>query len=215
MKRMAVIFMAFMLLLSFGSCAQKTQPDLQDDMDQGEVTTEPFESMDISYDQFSMFKIENSVEELANNSTLIVIASPAKTFTDETPTFLDINGNQVDSYEQASRGNCFTLRNFKVQKVLKGDKNLKEVTVAERFVKINSGGSDKIVGAEGDYIAKKNAKYLLFLVPSNYDNSYYFHCYNAGMINIDGKDPNCEQIVDQKVLNEIKKEYKNEFKEDK
>ena len=212
MKRMAVIFMAFVLLLSFGSCAKTAQPDLQDDIEQGEVTAEPFESMDISYDQFSMFKIENSVEELANNSTLIVIASPTKTFTDVTPALFDRNNNPVDSYEQASRAYCYTERDFKVYKVLKGDKNLKEVRVAENFVKINSDGSDKIVGVEGEYIAKKNAKYLLFLVPSNYDENLYFHCYNVGMINIDGKDPNCEQIVDKKVLNEIKKEYKDLFK---
>ena len=215
MKKVLTTIMVFVLLLSFGSCAKTAQPDLQDDIEQGEVTAEPFESMDISYDQFSMFKIENSVEELANNSTLIVIASPTKTFTDVTPALFDGNNNPVDSYEQASRAYCYTERDFKVYKVLKGDKNLKEVRVAERFVKINSDGSDKIVGVEGEYIAKKNAKYLLFLVPSNYDENLYFHCYNVGMINIDGKDPNCEQIVDQKVLNEIKKEYKNEFKEDK
>ncbi len=212
MKKVTAIFIAFALLLSFGSCAKTAQQDLST-AEQGEVTAEPFESMDISYDQFSMMKTYDNLEELKDDSTLIVIASPAKTFTDVTPAYFDKNNNPVDSYEQASKPYCYTERDFKVYKVLKGDKSLKEVRVAENFVKTSSGSDSKIVGIEGDYIAKKNAKYMLFLMPSNYKGNHYFTCYNVGKINIDGKDPNCEQIVDNKMLNEIKKEYKNEFKE--
>lgn len=212
MKKIITLFIIAILCFSLASCA-KTIDSNTATAPENEVTTEPFESMEISYNQMSMFKTYDSLDELTERAELIVIASPEKTFTDEAPTFLDINGNPVDSYEQASNGNRFTKRQFKVYKVLKGDKNLKEVTVAETFAYNES--TDKIVGFEGEYIAKKNAKYLLFLIPSNYTDSYYVTCYNVGKINIDGKDPNCEQVVDNKMLNEIKKEYKNEFKETK
>ena len=198
MKRIITLFIIALFCFSLTSCATENK-----------VTAEPFESMEISFTKMGMLATYDNLDELIEASSLIVIASPVNTFTDEAPTFLDINGNPVDSYEQASNGNRFTKRQFKVYKVLKGDKNLKEVTVAETFAYNES--TDKIVGFEGEYIAKKNAKYLLFLIPSNYTDSYYVTCYNVGKINIDGKDPNCEQVVDNKMLYEIKKEYKNEF----
>ena len=212
MKKIITLFIITIFCFSLASCA-KTADSNTATASENEVTAEPFESMEITYTIMNMFATYDNMDELIEDSTLIVIASPEKTFTDEVPTFLDINGNAVESYEQASRSNCYTLRDFKINKVLKGDKSLKEVTVAERFVEINSDGTDKIIGPKGEYIAKKNAKYMLFLMPSNYKGNHYFTYYNVGKINIDGKDPNCEQIVDNKMLNEIKKEYKNEFKE--
>ena len=200
MKRIITLFIIALFCFSLTSCATENK-----------VTAEPFESMEISFTKMGMLATYDNLDELIEASSLIVIASPVNIFTDEAPTFLDINGNPVDSYEQASRSNCYTLRDFKINKVLKGDKSLKEVTVAERFVEINSDSTNKIIGLKGEYIAKKNAKYMLFLMPSNYKNDHYFTCYNVGKINIDGKDPNCEQVVDNKMLYEIKKEYKNEF----
>ena len=132
MKKIITLFIIAILCFSLASCA-KTIDSNTATAPENEVTTEPFESMEISYNQMSMFKTYDSLDELTERAELIVIASPEKTFTDEAPTFLDINGNPVDSYEQASNGNRFTKRQFKVYKVLKGDKNLKEVTVAETF----------------------------------------------------------------------------------
>ena len=43
----------------------------------------------------------------------------------------------------------------------------------------------------------------------------YYPCHTQGKFNVDGNDKNSLKHVDNKMLNEIKKEYKNEFKETK
>ena len=208
MKRMAVIFMAFMLLLSFGSCAKKTQPDLQDDIEQGEVTTEPFESMDINYIE-SNYYLYPSLDELVDDADLIVIASTNATFTDAKATINNQFNEQAQNENDISLAHSYTARDYKVHKVIKGAKDIKNVRVAESAVMIGNG----ILATEGEYIAKKNVKYILFLKQAVNTPGIYYAALKQGKFCTDGKDSSSIKQVDNKMLNEIKKEYKNEFKE--
>ena len=85
MKRIITLFIIALFCFSLTSCATENK-----------VTAEPFESMEISFTKMGMLATYDNLDELIEASSLIVIASPVNTFTDEAPTFLDINGNPVD-----------------------------------------------------------------------------------------------------------------------
>ena len=171
---------------------------------------EPFESLDIAYTGSSKAKL-NTLDELKESADLIVIASTDTTLTDASPVIWDASGQNIsitNIKSLADMQKSYTPRSFKVHKVIKGDKSIKNVTVAESVIwPYNSG----FLALNGEYIAKADTKYLMFLKADENNPNLYYTYLTQGKFNVDGKDSKRTLPVDNKMLNEIKKEYKAEF----
>ncbi len=175
-----------------------------------EYIAEPFESLDVTYTGSSKAKL-NTLDELKESADLIVIASTDTTLTDASPVILDASGQNIsitNIKSLADMQKSYTPRSFKVHKVIKGDKSIKNVTVAESVIwPYNSG----FLALNGEYIAKADTKYLMFLKADENNPNLYYTYLTQGKFNVDGKDSKRTLPVDNKMLNEIKKEYKAEF----
>ena len=171
---------------------------------------EPFESLDIAYTGSSKAKL-NTLDELKESADLIVIASTDTTLTDASPVILDASGQNIsitNIKSLADMQKSYTPRSFKVHKVIKGDKSIKNVTVAESVIGPYYTG---LIALNGEYIAKADTKYLMFLKADENNPNLYYTYLTQGKFNVDGKDSKRTLPVDNKMLNEIKKEYKAEF----
>ena len=213
MKKIISILLILILSLSISAC--KSNNYLSDLPSSSAGITdltgpEEFESIETVYVDEGSYAYFNDVGELVQKCDLVLLASPKNTFTAETPSFFDGNNNPVDSYDKAASNNCFTIRVFDVKKVIKGaDKNLKEIKVCETSVLIDNG--QKIMSQGGQTISKKGANYLLFLSQANYYDDLYFAIPYQGKVNVDGKDPANNQIIDCFMLYEIEKAYPDLF----
>ena len=206
MKKIISVLLVIILSLSISACKRNNY--LVNASQAAEK--EPFEEIEVEYSDVGCFARFDSVQALEQASDLIVVASPKNTFTDETPTLLDSNNNPVDSYDKSILFYSYTVRDFDVKKVIKGDdKNLKEVKVCETSVLIDNG--QKIMSQGGQTISKKGANYLLFLSQANYYDDLYFAIPYQGKVNVDGKDPANNQIIDCFMLYEIEKAYPDLF----
>ena len=172
-----------------------------------EYIAEPFESLDVTYTSSSKAKL-NTLDELKESADLIVVASTDTTFTDCKSVIINEFNQKTNNINAAIMEKSYTPRSFKVHKVIKGDKSIKNVTVAESVIwPYNSG----FLALNGEYIAKADTKYLMFLKADENNPNLYFTYLTQGKFNVDGKDSKRTLPVDNKMLNEIKKEYKAEF----
>ena len=168
---------------------------------------EPFESLDIAYTGSSKAKL-NTLDELKESADLIVVASTDTTFTDCKSVIINEFNQKTNNINAAIMEKSYTPRDFKVHKVIKGDKSIKNVTVAESVIGPYYTG---LIALNGEYIAKADTKYLMFLKADENNPNLYFTYLTQGKFNVDGKDSKRTLPVDNKMLNEIKKEYKAEF----
>ena len=206
MKKIISVLLVIILSLSISACKRNNY--LVNASQAAEK--EPFEEIEVEYSDVGCFARFDSVQALEQASDLIVVASPKNTFTDETPTLLDSNNNPVDSYDKSILFYSYTVRDFDVKKVIKGDdKNLKEVKVCETSVLIDNGQKIKSYGDQT--VSKQGADYLLFLGLANYSDDEYFAIPYSGKVNVDGKDPANNQIIDGFTLYEIEKAYPDLF----
>lgn len=206
MKKIISVLLVIILSLSISACKRNNY--LVNASQAAEK--EPFEEIEVEYSDVGCFARFDSVQALEQASDLIVVASPKNTFTDETPTLLDSNNNPVDSYDKSILFYSYTVRDFDVKKVIKGDdKNLKEVKVCETSVLIDNGQKIKSYGDQT--VSKQGADYLLFLGLANYSDDEYFAIPYSGKVNVDGKDPANNQIIDCFMLYEIEKAYPDLF----
>ena len=172
-----------------------------------EYIAEPFESLDVTYTSSSKAKL-NTLDELKENADLIVVASTDTTFTDCKSVIINEFNQKTNNINAAIMEKSYTPRDFKVHKVIKGDKNIKNVTVAESVIGPYYIG---LIALNGEYIAKADTKYLMFLKADENNPDLYYTYLTQGKFNVDGKDSKRTLPVDKKMLNEIKKEYKAEF----
>ena len=172
-----------------------------------EYIAEPFESLDVTYTGSSKAKL-NTLDELKESADLIVVASTDTTFTDCKSVIINEFNQKTNNINAAIMEKSYTPRSFKVHKVIKGDKSIKNVTVAESVIGPYYTG---LIALNGEYIAKADTKYLMFLKADENNPDLYFSYLNQGKFNVDGKDSKRTLPVDNKMLNEIKKEYKAEF----
>ena len=172
-----------------------------------EYIAEPFESLDVTYTGSSKAKL-NTLDELKESADLIVVASTDTTFTDCKSVIINEFNQKTNNINAAIMEKSYTPRSFKVHKVIKGDKSIKNVTVAESVIGPYYTG---LIALNGEYIAKADTKYLMFLKADENNPNLYYTYLTQGKFNVDGKDSKRTLPVDNKMLNEIKKEYKAEF----
>ena len=172
-----------------------------------EYIAEPFESLDVTYTSSSKAKL-NTLDELKESADLIVVASTDTTFTDCKSVIINEFNQKTNNINAAIMEKSYTPRDFKVHKVIKGDKSIKNVTVAESVIGPYYTG---LIALNGEYIAKADTKYLMFLKADENNPNLYYTYLTQGKFNVDGKDSKRTLPVDNKMLNEIKKEYKAEF----
>ena len=172
-----------------------------------EYIAEPFESLDVTYTSSSKAKL-NTLDELKESADLIVVASTDTTFTDCKSVIINEFNQKTNNINAAIMEKSYTPRDFKVHKVIKGDKSIKNVTVAESVIGPYYTG---LIALNGEYIAKADTKYLMFLKADENNPDLYFSYLNQGKFNVDGKDSKRTLPVDKKMLNQIEKEYKAEF----
>jgi lipoprotein len=219
MKKSILTLLIITLCFSAFSCArQNVTPESSAAKSTAQVEqnvgTEPFEELKISYTLCNYYT-RSSLSELIEDAELIVIASTDTTFTDATPVMKDGNNQITNSINEVVMGYSYTPRSFKVHKVIKGDKSIKNVMVGESAIMYEQDGESRILALDGEYVTKAGTKYLMFLKPAVNTPDMYYPCHTQGKFNVDGNDKNSLKHVDNKMLNEIKKEYKNEFKETK
>ena len=193
-NRLLALILCMILLLSCAcakeSDAKKEQTDVQkkEELYNYEVTDEPFESMEIQHSLLDYISFENE-QALFEAADMVFIGMPLDTFTDGEERYYDVNLQELKGVEGSTYR--YTVRDIKVIEMLKGDKSLDTVSVADdAVVKEMYDGKQVIDGlCENSHIAKKNVKYIYYLVKSNSEEmDFYFTAYDGGLINIDGLD---------------------------
>ena len=193
-NRLLALILCMILLLSCAcakeSDAKKEQTDVQkkEELYNYEVTDEPFESMEIQHSLLDYISFENE-QALFEAADMVFIGMPLDTFTDGEERYYDVNLQELKGVEGSTYR--YTVRDIKVIEMLKGDKSLDTVSVADdAVVKEMYDGKQVIDGlCENSHIAKKNVKYIYYLVKSNSEEmDFYFTAYDEGLINIDGLD---------------------------
>ena len=116
------------------------------------------------------FIVPESLEDMANKAELIVIGRATKSLTDGVVTLpRDSEGFIVAPYTEVP---------FKVNKVFKGNKDLKEIRLGQPAALIQEPGQKPHVRIMGDYTpVEPNKKYLMFLIkgtPGSGGENLYF-----------------------------------------
>ncbi len=150
----------------------------------------------------------NNYEQLFEVADYVVVATPQQNI-EESEQFWYVNGTQsVENFDQADLIYSFSKRDFKVQKVFKGEnKDLKEISVCEYA--ITDGAQIKIF--DGEYIAEKNHKYLLFLIESKVTKGLYFTTFYQGKYDLKEKNNEENKNINKELYKEIKEYYKSNF----
>ncbi len=212
MKNKVICFFLIITTVLLCSCQNKTEAETkQDELYNYEVTEEPFEKMQIHY-SLATFETHATEEELFEAAEMVFVGMPLDTFTDGDLRYFDRNANEVkkDSNEIFS---YMTVRNIKVIEMIKGDSTLETVAVAdEAGIKEFEDGSKAIVGLPStSFIAKKNVKYVYYLMPAlPEDMDFYFCMYDGGLVNIDGLDKKVDS--NNWKLSETKARLESQFK---
>jgi hypothetical protein len=150
----------------------------------------------------------DTVGELMQRSDLIVIGKTTKSITQGTPTLpRDSDGGIYG---------VFTEVDFKVQKVFKGDKNLKEIRLGQQAAFIQEPGQQPYVRVFDEYTPMEpNTKYLMFLkkgLPGTLGENLYFPVgVYFGQHNLVSDAE--EKRASNKVFKEIRKLVRQQFKE--
>lgn len=214
----SVFCLAIISILIFTSSCSKPQQSNQnnsntEELYNYEVTSEPFESMPI-VNSYANHVTYNNADEMFDDAEIVIIGMPVETFTDGEERFFDSENNEVEKDSGVKIFHRSTIRNIKVLKVIKGEWTEETIKIAEKAVtKTDEKGNKYISGLpEGQYIAKKNVKYIYYLTKSLTKNAdFYFTLPDQGLINIDGLDTNSFSKVSSQRLNEVKSRFSADF----
>ena len=196
MKKRIIALILCVILLPSCACSKapttKTNEKPQEPKEElynYEVTDEPFESMEISFSH-TTHKTYANEQELFDAAEMVFIGMPLETFTDGDMRYYDSNMKEIEKNSNEKAFYYCTVRNIKIVEMLKGDKSLDTVSVADEAVVKEENGKKSIIGLPTScQIAKKNVKYIYYLIPSIPDSmDFYFTSYDSGLINIDGLD---------------------------
>ena len=214
----SVFCLAIISILIFTSSCSKPQQSNQnnsntEELYNYEITSEPFESMPI-VNSYANHVTYNNADEMFDGAEIVIIGMPVETFTDGEERFFDSENNEVEKDSGVKIFHRSTIRNIKVLKVIKGEWTEETIKIAEKAVtKTDEKGNKYISGLpEGQYIAKKNVKYIYYLTKSLTKNAdFYFTLPDQGLINIDGLDTNSFSKVSSQRLNEVKSRFSADF----
>ncbi|RCX13857.1 hypothetical protein DFR58_11693 [Anaerobacterium chartisolvens] len=124
----------------------------------------------------------DSVDELTSEAELIVIGTPEKALS---------SSKSVITYKGLGLFDTFyTVRNFKIERVLKGNKELDSVEITEpaALIRAHLLKFQKDIFALADYTPmEKGMRYMLFL-KENSDWGYTIMGVHQGKFNLDGQD---------------------------
>ena len=219
MKTKKSVFCLFIIsiLIFTSSCSKPQQSDQNnsntEELYNYEVTSEPFESMPI-VNSYANYVTYADSDEMFDKAEIVLIGMPIETFTDGEERYFDSENNEVEKDSGVKIFHGFTVRDIKVLKVLKGNFSDKTIKVADyAVIKTDLQNNNYISGLpEGQYIAKKNVKYIYYLTKSLTKNSdFYFTLPDQGLINIDGLDTNSFSKVSSQRLSEVKSRFSSDF----
>ena len=216
-KKSAFCLITMFVLLLTSSCSKSQQPKQESDDANGlynyEVTSEPFESMPI-VNSYSNYVTYADSDEMYDKAEIVLIGMPVETFTDGEERYFDSENNEVEKDSGVKIFHRSTIRNIKVLKVIKGEWTEETIKIAEIAVTETDEKGNKYISGlpEGQYIAKKNVKYIYYLTKAlTKDADYYFAHFDQGKINIDGLDINGQSTISAKRLSEVKSRFASEF----
>lgn len=205
------------VLLFTSSCSKSQQTDQRnsdtDELCNYEVTEEPFESMEI-VNSYADYITYDSEAELYEASEMVFIGMPTETFTDGEELLYNFNAEIIPDNSDDKIAYCFTVRNVKVLKMLKGDDSIKEIKVAEEAMKqTDLNGIVRIIGLpDNTCITKKNVKYIYYVKKAAQPSmDFYLTRMDQGIVNIDGLDANSRSVVSEQRLNEVKTRFSTDF----
>ena len=205
------------IVLFTNSCSKPQQADQgsydTDELYNYEVTSEPFESMQI-LKSYADYKTYDTESELFETSDIVFIGMPIETFTDGEEHYYNLNGIEISKNSSEKIGSYCTVRNIKVLKMIKGDSNLNTIKIAENAVcKTYEDGTTRIIGLpDNTIITKKNSKYIYYANKAAQDNmDFYVPRSDQGVVNIDGLDTNSFSKVSSQRLSEVKSRFAADF----
>jgi hypothetical protein len=148
-----------------------------------------------------------NAEDLIKYSDLVIIGTPTKDLEQESPYTKYYNDYVITDF--------YTLRNIKINKVLKGEYSDKTINALENAAIITNANHQQELLVQEDYsVMQKGKKYLLFL-KINPKGDYSTVAINQGKFNIDNSDMEEKESSEKnKQLNELKKLVLDRFKEE-
>jgi ribosomal protein L30E len=175
----------------------------------------------------------NTVSELEQRASLIIIGKTTANFEDSQvrnieeskQNELDFQPNQSITIKDAAGlpVGFYSITSVKINKVLKGSTDLKEINVIQAGA-VSSDGSGKqiIIANEGSTPLQKNLKYILFLAkvdtkdyPGAGNNTYSILSINQGKFNLDQKDvTESKEEVKSSQYKALKKQVSEKYKKD-
>ena len=156
----------------------------------------------------------DSEAELYEASEMVFIGMPTETFTDGEELLYNFNAEIIPDNSDDKIAYCFTVRNVKVLKMLKGDDSIKEIKVAEEAMKqTDLNGTVRIIGLpDNTCITKKNVKYIYYVKKAAQPSmDFYLTRMDQGIVNIDALDANSRSVVSEQRLNEVKTRFSTDF----
>ena len=216
-KKSAFCLVIISVLILTSSCSKSQQADQRnsdtDELYNYEVTDEPFENMEI-VNSYADYITYDSEAELYEASEMVFIGMPTETFTDGEELLYNFNAEIIPDNSDDKIAYCFTVRNVKVLKMLKGDDSIKEIKVAEEAMKqTDLNGTVRIIGLpDNTCITKKNVKYIYYVKKAAQPSmDFYLTRMDQGIVNIDGLDANSRSVVSEQRLNEVKTRFSTDF----
>jgi ribosomal protein L30E len=244
--RIAIHRLSFLLLTSFWiySCSSGQKSNLiqansndqtVDDtqvVDGNHTSEEVLNGLPVRY-VFSNAIRFDAVSELEKRASLIIIGKTTTNFEDSQvrnieeskQNELDFQPNQSIIIKDAAGlpVGFYSITSVKINKVLKGPTDLKEINVIQAGA-VSSDGSGKqiIIANEGFTPLQKNLKYILFLAkvdtkdyPGAGDNTYSILSVNQGKFNLDQKDvTESKEEGKNSQYNALKKQVSEKYKKD-
>lgn len=203
MKRLLIFVICAITMLGLISCSNNS--------DQSKLINETDDISDLNVEyvgNMNSLQLDN-IDELYDFADYVVLATPAESYKEAKQVWKNKNDEEVDDYLNAHPVYSCTRRRFKINKVLKGDHlKRKEIVLCEQAM---SDGSELKI-CEGEYIAKKGNKYLLFLARTNEDVETYCTLPYQGKYDLDSDKNSENKHIDQKLFKQVKEKYKEEFK---
>jgi len=208
----SVICLLILSTFFTASCAYKQNDSGQEIQSNTDIASDSNETAELNFEYISddglNYFSSSDAKALYETSDYVVVAKPTEDFVDSESCQYIAGTEPAPSFEQADMIYSFTKRKFKVFKVYKGeDKDIKEIIVGENA--ITDGKTVKIWN--GEYIAEKNNKYLLFLKESNVIDGLYFPEYYQGKYDLKASNNDGNKHINQQMLKQVKELYKDDF----
>ena len=209
-KKIIAVLIILCVMSGLASC-NKSAIDMVDNETDIEIVKDDFDSLKIT--EISGFNYGYCVdlENMYESSDYVVVGKPVDIYADSKQVWIDASSKKTNNFEEAHAVYSYTERDFKINKVYKGeDLNLKKITVCENII-----ANDKEMKLlSGEYPMTKGEKYLLFLYESNIEGLYFAYL-TQGKHETNTPDDSLNKAIDKDMLKQVKERFKEEFKTNK